>query len=46
MTEILNMAMSVHARYILPFAVGLMVIFLSDHLISLIYTAIGARSRR
>lgn len=46
MTEILNMAMSVHARYILPFVVGLMVIFLSDHIISLIYSAVGTRSRR
>lgn len=46
MSEILNMAMSVHARYFLPFIVGLMAIFLSDHIISLIYSAIGTRSRR
>jgi len=47
MSEILNMAMSVHARYLMPFVIGLMAILFSDHIINVIYTAIGAgRSRR
>lgn len=46
MTEILNMAMSVHARYMLPFVVGLMVVLLSDHVVAAIYSMVGAGKRR
>ena len=47
MTEILNMAMSVHARYFFPFIVALMVVLLSESVVGVLYTVLGAgRSRR
>lgn len=46
MSEILNMAMSVHARYLMPFVIGLMAVLFADHVINAIYSAVGAGRRR